>query len=73
MGGVFNSVDCSIYCGASFLPSLAFACFINIVKPTGTLKVCRSVSICGAVVASLYMFFADFHLRRNSLVNNYKV
>ncbi|MGA9224371.1 MAG: hypothetical protein WBZ57_24585, partial [Pseudomonas graminis] len=39
---------------------------INIVKPTGTLKVCRSVSIFGAVVASLYMFLADSHLRRNS-------
>lgn len=49
-----------------FVPSLLFACCISFVKPTKNLKVCRNISICGAVVASLWMFLADFYLLRNS-------
>lgn len=49
-----------------FIPSLVFACCISFVKPTKTFKACRNVSICGAVVASLWMFLADCYLLRNS-------
>lgn len=49
-----------------FVPSLVFACCISFVKPAKSFKVCRNVSICGAVVASLWMFLADCYLLRNS-------
>ncbi|MBY8952002.1 hypothetical protein GIV23_04115 [Pseudomonas sp. PA-1-2A] len=49
-----------------FVPSLVFACCISFVKPVRSFKVCRNVSICGAVVASLWMFLSDCYLLRNS-------
>ena len=49
-----------------FVPSLVFACCISFVQPTRTFKVCRNISICGAVIASLWMFLVDFYLFRNS-------
>lgn len=49
-----------------FVPSLAVACCIISFKSTKTFKVCRNISICGAVVASLWMLLVDYYLLRNS-------